>query len=224
MIKKICLLTPIVFTCLQLSAQDDASLLTFGIKVSPAVGWMNANHNDVTSDGAAVKMGVGAIINFRLSEMFYAVSGMNYSPMGGYVSDTQSLSATDSYTNYKINYAYIAVPLAIRYRSKPIRNFRYFIEGGFNVGACANANEVRKNTVGKEKIDIGNLTNTFRLGAQIGGGVQYAVGQRSFLFAQMTLNKAITTSANTLYTATGRYEERLKLFPELLEFSVGFIY
>jgi hypothetical protein len=224
MIKKICLLTAVVFACLQASAQDDASLLTFGIKVSPAVGWINVNHNDVTADGASAKIGVGAIINFRLSEMFYAVSGINYLPMGGYVSDTQSLSAMDSYTNYKINYTYVAVPLAIKYRSKPIQNFHYFIEGGFNIGISAVADEVRKNTAGKEKTDIGNLTNTFRLGAQIGGGVQYAVGQRSYIFGQITLNKAITTSANTLYTSTGRYEEQLKLYPELLEFSFGFIY
>lgn len=222
MLKKICLLIAVLF-CLQVSAQSQ-SKLSFGLKVSPTVAWFNTSHEDVTADGAAVKAGIGAIVNYELSPMFFAVSGINYSTMGGYVSDTESLSATHSYTNYKINYSYVTVPVAVKFRSKPIRQFSYFIEGGLNVGINIISDELRKTDEGKTRTDISSLTNAFRLGAHIGGGVDYPVGKRSTVFGQISLNKAITSSAGSAYTSTGRYQERLKLYPELLEFSIGFIY
>jgi hypothetical protein len=78
----------------RLASSFDINKLQFGLKVSPAISWINAEHYDVQSDGATMKFGIGAIANYELTSLISFVSGLNYNGFGGYVYDNASLSLT----------------------------------------------------------------------------------------------------------------------------------
>lgn len=213
--RKFFTLIVLFITILPLQAQYN--LLTFGLKVSPSVSWVDVSNNNATADGASVKMGVGALVNVRLNDSFFAVSGVNYQGMGGYMYDKEPASVN----NYRVNYMAVDIPIALKYRSAPIQDFSYYFQGGFSFGVITSANQKDK---GADAVNIKPYTTPTYIGASIGAGVEYPVFRRSSIFGQITFNRVLTNIAKSNYTNLERYDEKLRINPSSLEFSIGIIY
>ncbi len=212
----------------------DFSRVQFGIKITPAISWIDVVHNDMQAEGATMKFGVGAVANYPLTSILSLVTGINYHGIGGYASDNKSLSYSDTLSSYKINYKEIEIPIALKIQTLPLNRTSYFLQGGFAIGFISTANEKRFPTPANAKPvydDLNLYTNPTRISYQIGAGMEYSIGRKSNIFAIISYNSAITNIANSNnYTSTiqpnttSRYNSAIEILPGCMEFSVGVMF
>jgi hypothetical protein len=212
----------------------DFSKVQFGIKITPAISWINVIHDDMVAEGATMKFGVGAVANYPLTSNLSLVSGVNYHGIGGYAFDNKSLNYTDTLSTYKINYKEIEIPLALKLQTRIEKKTSYFIQGGFAVGFITSADEKRvpKDKDSEPKYENINLyTNPTRVSYQLGAGIEYYLGRKTNIFALITYNNAITNIAYSYnYTAKippntpSRYNSHIDILPGSMEFSIGIMF
>jgi len=73
------------FTASSLLAQDDGDKkVKLGIAITPALNWLApANDKKVTNDGSVLKMGIGLVADFRLTDIIWFHTGLEYTGAGG---------------------------------------------------------------------------------------------------------------------------------------------
>ena len=208
----------------------DFTKVQFGLKVTPAISWINANHNDMKAEGASMKFGAGIVAEYPLSKHFSVVSGINYHGFGGYVFDNYSLSMTDTLATYKINYKEIEIPFALKLETNVIRRTSYFLQGGVSVGFVLDANEeyfpVNTN-LDPKYTNINNYTLPTRIAYQAGVGMNYVLFGNTKLFGLITYNNSISNIANSNAYTSGlvpRYTSPIEILPGSMEFSVGIMF
>lgn len=204
----------------------DLSKMSFGLKVSPAISWINVVNTDMQADGATLKLGVGGVLSYELLPNFALVSGVNYNSYGGYVYDNESLNNTEFRNNYKVNYDEIEVPIAVKLKTKPSNKMAYFLQGGFSAGFIVNSYEKRIPLAKNAKpayTDISLMTNPTRLNSLLGAGVEYSLGKKTKLFGQISYKTSLTNLANSAAYAD-RYPSLLQMYPGSMEFSVGIMF
>ncbi len=208
----------------------DLSKVQYGVKITPAIAWINVDHNNMGAEGAALKFGIGAVAEYPLSDSFFFVSGLNYHGFGGYAYDNHSLSFADTLTTYKTNYNEIEIPFALKLQTKTINKTSYFLQGGISVGFVLDANEkyFPANTNEKpEYTDILYYTNSSRISYQIGAGMNYQFFGKSKIFGLISYNNAISNIANSKNYTSGanpRYTSPIQILPGSMEFSIGVMF
>jgi hypothetical protein len=231
----------LLFLCLKVSAQVtynedgnmeeqgsslDLSKISFGLKISPAISWINVVNTDMQADGAALKLGVGGVFDYELLPNFSLVSGVNYNSYGGYVYDNKSLNDTIFRNNYRVGYNEIEVPLAVKLKTKTKDEIAYFIQGGFSAGFIINAAEKRFPLAKNAKpvyTDMSLQTNPTRLNCLLGAGVEYSLGKKTNLFGLVSYRNTLTNTANNAAYGN-RYASLLQMYPGSMEFSVGIMF
>jgi len=200
--------------------------MSFGLKVSPAISWVNVVNTDMQADGAALKMGVGGVLSYELLPNFSLVSGVNYNSYGGYVYDNESLNDTLFRNNYKVSYSEIEVPIAVKLKTKPSNKMAYFLQGGFSAGFVINSSEKRIPLAKNAKpayTDISLMTNPTRLNCLLGAGVEYSLGKKTTLFGLISYKNSLTNLANSS-AYSNRYVSSLQIYPGSMDFSVGIMF
>lgn len=214
----------------RLMSSIDITKIQFGIKMTPAIAWINADHNDLGVEGAAMKFGVGAVAEYPITNTFFFVSGLNFHGFGGYAYDNHSLGFTDTLTTFKINYQEIEIPFALKLQSKTIKKTSYFLQGGVSVGFVLDANEKyfpADTNQEPEYVNINNYTNPSRISYQLGAGMNYHFLGNSKIFGLISYNSAISNIANSINYTSGanpRYASPIKILPGSMEFSVGVMF
>jgi len=208
----------------------DFSKVQFGLKVTPAISWINADHNDMGVEGAAMKFGVGAVAEYPITNTFFFVSGLNFHGFGGYAYDNHSLGFSDTLTTFKINYKEIEIPFALKLQTKTIQKTSYFLQGGVSVGFVLDANEKyfpADTNLEPEYVNINNYTNPTRIAYQLGAGMNYHFFGNSKIFGLISYNSAISNIANSINYTSGtnpRYTSPIRILPGSMEFSIGIMF
>lgn len=213
-----------------LSNNSELSKIQFGFKLTPSIGWIDAIHNDLQADGAALKFGVGLVASYPLLPFLSFVSGLEYNGYGGYVFDNESLNSSIYQSSYKLNYTEIKIPISLKLQTEYLNRTSYFIQGGFSLGFLTGATEkyfpaTSDNSV--QNISIDMLTNPTRVGYQLGVGLDYAIGRRSSVFGLVSYNSSISNVANTANYQTSKYTNNstpVRILPGSLEFSLGIMF
>ncbi len=231
----------LLFLCLNVSAQVtynedgnleeqgsslDFSKMSFGLKVTPSISWINVINSDMQPDGAALKLGVGGVLSYELLPDFSLVSGVNYNSYGGYVYDNKSLNDTVFRNNYSVNYNEIEIPLTVKLQTKTNNKVSYFIQGGFSAGFVINTAEKRIPLAKNAKpvyTDLSLQTNPTRLNGLFGAGIEYSLGKKANLFALVMYRNSLTNLANSAAYAN-RYSSSLQMYPGNMEFSIGIMF
>ena len=145
------------FTASTLLAQDNDGgdkKVKLGIAITPAVNWLAPDNNKkVTSDGAVMKMGIGLVADFRLTDVIWLHTGLEYTGAGGklayksndtafyfYKNDaiqaisSPNVSSTAQDPNYKVyrlltrnqKVGYIHVPIGFKLKTKELSGITYY--------------------------------------------------------------------------------------------------
>ncbi|HET7733652.1 MAG TPA: porin family protein [Paludibacter sp.] len=210
----------------QQGSSIDFSKMSFGLKISPTVSWINVVNTNMQADGAALKFGVGGVLSYELLPNFSLVSGVNYNSYGGYVYDNESLNNTVFRNNYRVDYTEIEVPIALKLKTKTSNKMAYFLQGGFSAGFINNSTEKRIPLAQNAKpvyTDISLMTNPTRLNCLFGAGVEYSLGKKTNLFGLISYKNSLTNQANSISYAD-RYNSLLQMYPGSMEFSVGIMF
>lgn len=202
----------------------------FGIKVTPAVSWLDINHANVQAGGATMKFSAGIVASYDLTSLLSIISGLNYINNGGYAFDSASLTSTMYRQNYKINYNMIEMPLGLKLETKPVRKTSYFIQGGGTASFLLGATErhfSQLSSIPDKKEDINPISNYSTVGYFAGVGISYQLTRSIGLFTEMNYKSILTTTANTAnYEKVGRYVNKgdLNIKPGNLEISFGVMF
>ena len=212
----------------------DLDDLSFGLRLSPSISWVDIQHNDATADGAALKFNVGIIADYEINSILSIISGVNYNNAGGYAFDNQSLDNTSTKDNYKINYTSVEVPLGLRLQTNNISNTDYYIQGGVSASFILKANEKYKSSIADTEIpslDIISLTAPTYVGFFGTIGVEFTVAKTVGLFIDVTYKNSTSSIAigNNYVNPTDLvydhgYTEPIDIRSGSMDFSVGIMF
>jgi hypothetical protein len=206
----------------------DLSKISFGLKISPTVSWVNVVNSDMQADGAALKFGIGALANYDLYSNLSLVSGINYNKFGGYVYDNKSLNEIDFETKFEVNYSEVEVPVTLKLKTSPVNKISYFLQGGFSAGFIVSASEKRIPIVDGAKpeyVDVSLMTRPTRLICILGAGIDHTLWKRTTLFGLITYKRTLTNVANSsVYQSSARYSPDVLIQPGSMEFSIGVMF
>lgn len=146
------------FTASSLLAQDDGDKkVKLGIAITPALNWLSPdNSKKMTNNGSVLKMGIGLTADFRLTDIIWLHTGLEYTGAGGKIgyqaSDTagyfykddaiQPISPSNAastkagmpgngYKTYMLltrnhKVGYVHIPIGFKMKTKELSGMTYF--------------------------------------------------------------------------------------------------
>ena len=199
-----------------------------GIVGTPAVNWLTpGNANIMSGNGAVIKAGIGLNADFRLTDIIWLHTGLEYTGMGGKLSyksadtvgyyyqggaiEKTPLGTTPSAgsTAYRLldrkyNSGFVHIPIGFRLKTKEINMLTYFgqIGGDLYVKTSANGNDnVSNNTNTTSTLTnnaLNSVVNFFNAGVHIGAGAEYRFSGSTSLIGSITYQHSVLN-----YTSTG---------------------
>ena len=204
--------------------------ISFGLRLTPAITWLNVNHNDAQADGATLKYGAGIVAQYEINSLLSVVSGVNYSTFGGYVFDNQSLNTPTNRSNYKLNYSQIEIPLGLRLNTPAFNRMSYYMQAGATTGFILSASEVHKSTQPDTEIpeiNILSLTSPSTVGCFFGIGTSYTIYKGLKLFGEINYKIALSNVAvgnNYMNDNVHNYTAPIEIRPSAMDFSIGLMF
>lgn len=204
--------------------------ISYGIRLSPAISWVNINHNDAQAEGASLNYGLGAVVEYEINYLLSVVSGVNYNTFGGYAFDNASLNDFTNKDNFKLNYSEIEIPVGLKLQTPSLGAKSYYITGGISTGFIMSANEKHTSTIAKTdptNHDILSITSLSRVGGFVGIGTNYHIGRRFTLFGEIIYKAALSNVANAEnYSNDGlhNYPQDIEILPSSMNFSIGLMF
>ena len=190
---KILLITIIFLGFTQVNAQDKK--LNFGLKVAPALSWLNSDEKGVSSDGAVAGFNWGFIGVYNFSQNFALVSGFNVNSLGGKL----KFDATNS--SAKINYSELQIPLVFQMKSSEIGKIKVYLQIGLAEGVFLSAKDGDGNSIYSQTIPV----NTAWI---VASGVDFPLKGGISLLGQIKYNGGITNVNKSGYNdATSSFVE-----------------
>ncbi len=158
----------------------DYKPVSFGITFAPHMDWLGYGDTEGYADKAKIGYSYGLIADFAFSENYYFASGLTINTMNHEVEHEGTESA------YRLQYA--EVPLAIKLKSSQ-RYFRsYFGQFGFTAGVKVSGKEKLMEDDHRRSLDA----DLFRLGLQIGGGIEWQLDHNLHFLTGLTYNNGFT--------------------------------
>lgn len=200
--KKLLPVVTILLLSLQLQAQDynsstyDYKPVSLGIAVSPNINWLRYGDFDVKSNAAKVGFNYGLVADFAFSENYYFSTGLfidnlraqSETYMG--IDDVPNAIQTN---NYKLQYA--TIPLGVKLKSTQRYYRSYYGQFGFTLGVKLSAKQEVMNgdrVIIQEYDNMKGAADIFRLGLQIGGGVEWLLDHNLRFMTGLTFNNGFT--------------------------------
>lgn len=208
--------------------QINLDQLKFGIKVSPAISWINVDNNDAFAGGATMKLGVGVTAHYEINDLLAIVSAINYNSIGGYMADSRSLNDVNANDYFKVNYGILEVPLGLKLKTPTVNNYNYYVQGGVTSGFIISANEkifkASGSGVYKSYDLMKDLTYPSIAGFFVGLGSRYTINNKFKLFVEVNYKHALTSISNGENYITDpnhNYSQAIYIIPANMEFSFG---
>ena len=240
---KVLFLSFYIFITIALSAQYSGSQgrtldfsginfesMSIGIRLSPAISWVNINHNDAEAEGASLNYGLGAIVDYKINRLLSIVSGINYQTFGGYAFDNASLNDYTNKDNFKLSYSEIEIPLGLKLQTPTLGVKSYYITAGITSGYILSASEKHVSTRAKTKPtyqDILPLSYSGRVGSFVGLGSNYRIGSKITLFAEIVYKTGLSNVAiGSEYSndINHKYSQDIEILPSHMDFSIGLMF
>jgi len=200
-IRTLLFLTFLCTAAIRLQAQDyyesayDHKPVSLGIAFSPNINWLRYGDVPVKETSAEIGYAYGLIADFAFAENYYFSTGLmiNNLRASSQTYLTEEANSSIRLNHYKWQYA--EVPLGVKLKSTQRYYRSYYGQFGFTVGVklSAKQEQVAENSVEKGAFrDMGNDADIFRLGLQIGGGVEWLLDHNLRLLTGLSLNNGFT--------------------------------
>ena len=186
------LITFILSGLIQASAQDRN--FNFGLKIAPAVSWLNADQKGLSSDGPLARLNWGFIGSYNFSENFALVSGFNINSLGGKLKfeydenrllDPSQAQLINGTVKSKNRYSELQIPALFQMKSNDMGGFKIYFQLGFAQGVFLTA----KNGDGES---IRSQTRPFNTSWVIASGIDFPVTGGISLLGQIKYNGGLT--------------------------------
>ena len=162
------ILLTIIALLIVFHAHAQEKKFNFGLKIAPAISWLNIENDDnvstgISSDGAVAKFNWGFFGIYNATENFGLVSGFNVNHLGGNIKYSDGGGTS---VRAKHKYSEIQIPFLLQMQSNEILDFRIFFQLGIAGGYFLKARD------GNDK-KLENETSDFNSAFIISGGIYY---------------------------------------------------
>lgn len=160
-----------------------------GITFSPNVHWLR--YGDTPNIKKELKVGYsyGLLGDFPLTENYYFSTGFlinNLKARSNYPTQNDAPNASLP-TTYHLQY--IEVPFGLKLQSTQRYYRSYYGQFGFAAGLKING---EREWDGMDKVSLGSDADLFRLGMQIGGGINWQLDHKLNMITGLTFNNGFT--------------------------------
>lgn len=183
--------------------------ISFGLKFGPNISWAGSGSTSVRSDNPRLGFAVGGVVDHYITPHVAVSSGLNFNWMRmDYTFDDYRI-ATDFLEEAKVPVsrrfkgAYVELPLKLKAKVEVIDSWQAYVEAG--VGFSYNFSDKGKDTFNDpfgrvyEDLsyqDYGYQYRAVQTALNFGLGAMYEVNSKFNLFAQITVNNALSNSFN----------------------------
>lgn len=193
--KKIVLIAAMSMAMLSLFAQGGEPAVRVGITASPAISWFKGADKNVNSGKIRMGLEYGLLLDINLSKKsqnYMLETGITGVLMGGNAVYDTLLVPVGGFTTYRngvdarFKMQYVNIPISLKLKTNEIGYITYFGQLGFVPGFKVGG-RVDSDALGyeNEKLDKENETifkaPLFSLGLNVGGGIEYALNDRTAL-------------------------------------------
>ncbi|GAB2552208.1 porin family protein [Rufibacter soli] len=199
----------VVMATVLFCSQEAAAQVEIGVKVSPSVTSTRTIAKDqynFKNDGAGVGFGLGVIADYFFGTNYALSTGLQYNVKGGEVaydytfptsvgSGTKRVSGSDD-----INLQYIEIPVALKLFTNEVATDTrvYFLAGGsLNTLLAAKVNDKKVDSEGDK---FTKRFNTFEIGALLGAGVEWQLGESTKVFGGLSYQRGLTDVDDDFYS------------------------
>ncbi|MBC3540462.1 porin family protein [Rufibacter sediminis] len=225
--------TPLVlaFAALFCFSQEASAQVEIGVKVSPSVTSTRTIAKDqynFKNDGAGVGFGLGVIADYFFGTNYAFSSGLLYNVKGGEVAYNYTQNVDGVTTNKSgsddINLQYLEIPLTLKLFTNEVapETRLYFQAGGsLNTMLAAKVNDKKVEDSSGDKYT--KRFNTFEIGAVLGAGAEWQLGQSTKVFGGLSYHRGLTDVDDNYYSGTfGDKKVELKNNSFALDFGIKF--
>lgn len=197
-----------LFPLLSLNAQD---VFRIGFQASPVFNWVSNNDNEIVSTGGSLGMRLGAVADFKLTELISVTGGVNLAfhqggsfryTTGGNFLPNSALSDETLQTgvkplgdNTKIGYKmqYLEIPLGLKFNFQSQSNLHFYgVAPMITIAAATRARgKVTTDEMIYEGENIVKDVNRRNLFLGLGGGIEYELGRSTSFFAGILYQKGM---------------------------------
>lgn len=193
--KKIVLIAVMTMAMLSLFAQGGEPAVRVGLTASPAISWFKGADKNVNSGKVRMGLEYGLLLNINLSKhnQNYALeTGLTGVLMGGNAVYDTLVYPADTIFGYRngvdarFKMQYLNIPITLKLKTNQIGYITYYGQLGFVPGFKVGG-RVDSDALGYENEKLSKDNETifkaplFALGLTVGGGVEYALNDRTAL-------------------------------------------
>ena len=176
--------TTILFAQDYYGSSYEQKSVSLGITVSPNFHWLRYDDEQVEMS-SKIGFTYGLLSDFYLAE--------NYAFSTGFL--INNLNASSNFNaenklvqnNYKLQY--IEIPFGLKMQSTPSNQKNFYGQFGFTAGMKISGKVKEDNS---SKKNLGSDADVFRLGLQVGGGVNWQLDEKLKLMTGLSLNNGFT--------------------------------
>jgi len=166
--------------------------VSLGISFSPNISWMRYGDEEGYSSSAGLGFSYGLLADFAVAENYYFATGLLINNLWSDTSiDGAGLLPGNVSPTGKIQYRlqYAEIPLAVKLKSAQRYHRSYYGKFGFSAGVKISGKERVNDQSKRQNIHDASV---FRLGLQIGGGVEWQLDHNLRMMTGLTFNNGFT--------------------------------
>lgn len=160
--------------------------VSMGITLSPNVSWLRYGDNDSYDGRSGLGFAYGLLTDFAVADNYYFSTGLVINSLS---TEAAHFNPEIGTTKAQHRLQFVEIPLAAKLKSVQRYNRSYYGKFGFTVGARVSGKERLNDASKRTKIDGADI---FRLGLQIGGGVEWQLDHNLNLMTGLTFNNGFT--------------------------------
>ena len=187
--KKFSALIVFIFLLYVANAQNS---FRFGLTASPLLSWNKADATNVDNDGSNVGFQYGVMADVNFEERYALGTGILITNAGGSIVTTMDSSTVT--LDQKLQY--LEVPVTLKLKTTQVGYLSYFGQFGFTPGVpVRKRGDITTVTNGvsttEDNAKLDNI-NDYNLALTVGGGIEYAIDNRTAIIAGIIFNNGFT--------------------------------
>ena len=185
-------------------AQIMSDNFQLGFTVSPNLGWLTIDNNDlagaasVSSDGSRAGVTYGILADLGFARNYYFSTAFTITSINGKLSESGAAGTGVGISSQTYKIRYIDIPLTLKLKSAPSQMGRFYgqfgLGTGIKIGAKADIKQRDASNVmnERENVNISSDINAIRLSLIAGAGAEWEVSGNLNVFTGVTYNNGFT--------------------------------